>query len=453
MSKLKRTGDKFTANMKSVGNRAKKATYDHTIGSAKNRVALEKEKFNHSSLGRFTKEKGLKNKAKFVGKGTWNKVKHTNIAQMLKRIFERIKKIIKFIIKHGKFIIAFSSIVLLLGNGIIFVVSITKAYGSTPHYYCDIKPDSHVKNTKFYQQYCTTNNASNFNLDSINGHYIMQDGSGPCASCAFANLFLRFYTNRGINFYDYLWQDDGQYPIDLRIEANVGGTLRAYVNQGSMSKNQKDNGEEKYTIKYNTKDPSSGIKYSATGSNAFAKKHGYGDVTMANWGYLRDEDLDFSGQTIGQTYQDISNFDSWVFDFSVKDSSVPGSTWSFSCTSGTYISINGVKATIKYVEYGASSTWEWNNGEDLKKLLDEHPAGIYVYRYYEPSKRHAILVTGYDENGFYVVDSGKGLLGGFEGSADSSLYCCTSLWNNEILNNPIANNVISYAYIEEDAPL
>ena len=358
---------------------------------------------------------------------------------------QKIKKLLKFIKKNLKAILAISAIVTFGSNAILFGSSLIHAIGETPHYYCDVDPPAAIKNSHAYQQYCVLNNGSNFTLDEINGHYIMQDGSGPCLACAFANMFLRYFTRNNINFYDYLWQEDGQYPVERQIQASIGSTWRTFTNYNSSAKNLKDDGTEKYTNK--------GDAYLG-GVKKFGQKYGH-NITMADWGYLRDDSKIYTGQPIGQAYDNLSANEKWVYDLSVWNSWDPGSTWTVGFGTGANVTIEGVKATLVVIRRDevSSNNWQYNSGDDLRKLLDEHPSGIMVYRVYDGDRHHAILVSSYNPDGtFNVVDSGKGLLGGFEGPASSDTFCITRIYNDNVLNNPNQNGIIWYAYIEEDKP-
>lgn len=439
---------KFNEKLKSVGARARKRTYDGTIGRAKGAVNLQKQKIQHSNPYKFAKQKGFAAKAKFVGTGIKNKAKEYAFIKKLQKLYKKIVKIVKFVIRNIKWIGALVGIIVFGTNALLYGMSVAAAIGDTPHYYCDLDPSPNVRKSAPYIQYCNLNNASDFMLDSINGHYISQDGSGPCLACSYANMLLRYYTAHNINFYDYLFGDDGQYPVDMPIVSSRGGnTLRKFINANTTSTNTKEDGSERYTNK--------GSDYGAKG---FAYKHGISNFTMADWCYMRDPSLDFSGQEIGQAYMNYSTNEKWVFDLSIPSSFTEGSAWNArSVITGAAITVQEVKATIHVVWKATSgSEWAWNNADDLKKLLDEHPSGIVVYRDYINSSGnsscHAILVTGYKDDVFYVVDSGKGLLGGFEGPCTNSNFCYQQCWNQTVLSNPNTNTPIAYAYIEEDKP-
>jgi hypothetical protein len=159
----------------------------------------------------------------------------------------------------------------------------------------------------------------------------------------------------------------------------------------------------------------------AHGARQFASEHGVTGWTMANWCYLRDDSLDLASYEQTDDYY-LSNADSdkWVFDLSVPNKGT-GSSWAVYWSQVLQVSdINAIEVTAK----GSSVT-----GETIKDLLSDSnvcgDAGILLYYNYPKdggTGHHAILITKYDEDTgyWYVIDSAKGLSGGYEGPLDGS---------------------------------
>ena len=390
------------------------------------KVDLAKGKVNNSNAMSFMKADGAKGKLDFVKNKALGKVKAYEFYKKIQAMILQMQKVISFVVANIEVIGISTLVIILVWNLTIFGISVAQTIGDTPHYYCDIDADEGIRRTALYKQYCA-NGGSGFDLGSINGHYIVQDGSGPCTCCALNNLLLRYYTANGENYYEYLWNDAGIYSPDaLALDCTVGNNIRSYINGGSS----------------NSTNCTSGSSF-PNGSSKFASENGKTGYTMSNWGYLRDESVEYEGTT--NAYENLANNENWVWDLSL-DNKGAGTAWSAAWTDGNKVSINGITATWTHVE------GSWGNGSDLRLLLDEHPSGVVVYRQYGTGKMHAILVTGYDEDGFKVVDSGLGCRGGFEGPASSSNFCIQSIWNNDILENPSGKNIISYTYIAEDKP-
>ena len=382
-----------------------------------------------------SKTKDLEEKAMtMANKGS---LKGKLIAEAIKRprelknnVLLRINRIINFITINLKLILIPLLLALIIGNGLILGYSIIQSTGKTPHYYCDIDADKGTKRSKMYQQYCT-NGSTDFTLDNINGHYVVQDGSGPCTDCACLNLLLRYYTSKEINLYDYMWDNTGQFIADnnaLSLDTSIGSkSLRRYIAASG-------------TTTCSNKNLSRGSKW-------FAKKHPTKNIsnsnnfTKADWGYVRDETLSFEGLNLTEAAKtdeakNIANNDNWVWDLSCE------TTWSAQWADDNYITINNVTAT-----------WEeparWKNADELKTLLTKHPSGVVAYRNYGSGK-HAILITGWneEENCFNVVDSALATSGGFEGPAISSNFLVQSCWNESQIES--CANVEKLVVIKED---
>ena len=341
-------------------------------------------------------------------------------------------KVMSFIATNIDKILISTAVVIVLLIIFILVDSFSQALGHTPHYYCDIDADKGVKRTALYQQYCT-NGKSEFSLDSINGHYVVQDGSGPCTDCACLNLLIRYYTSKDVNIYNYLWDNTGQYIADhnaLSLDTTFGNkSIRQYIAAA---------GSTTCTNKASL----------ARGANWFAKKHPTQNVsnsnnfTKADWGFVRDETLSFTGLDYTDAIEtdeakNISTNDNWVWDLSCE------TTWSAQWGEGNYINIENITATWECPD-------KWTNKEELKDLLTKYPSGIVAYRNYGSGK-HAILITSWNEaeQCFNVVDSAMATSGGFEGPATSSNFLIQSIWNESQIET--CANVEKLVAIKEDA--
>ena len=369
--------------------------------------------------------KGIKNRA-------LGKMKSYDAYKKVQEIITKMQKVATFITSNIKVIGIVSAIVAIIWNAAIFGISIVQSLGPTPHYYCEIDADKTMKKSAMYQQYCSKKK-SGFELNNLNGHYFVQDGSGPCTCTSKLNLLLRYYARKEINLYDYAWDETGKYDFekiqsDVKSDTNSDDTLRHFAN-GNIQEASDD---------YSTTN-----KY---GSREFAAKNGIADYTMANWGYLRDESIDLTDVSVDDdNYSEYANTnnEAWVWDLQYENDASNGTTWKFAWS--TKYEINGVKATFKYFQ-----GQHWNNADELKQLLDEHPSGIYAYRKYGSDGNHAILITGYVDDVFYVVDPGLGMRGGFEGPATSSNFVL-SMWSNDQIGT-VGSNLNGFGYIEEDEP-
>lgn len=396
-----------------------------------------KDKAKYSSVGRFAQEKGFKNKAKFIGKGALNKFKSTDVYNTFKKVQKGIGNFLNFIIANWQIILIIIAVLLVASTLALFAVSIAQTIGENPHYYCYTNPSPEIRKSKEYMQYCT-NDASYIKFDDVNGHYVVQDGAGPCTACCVLNMLIRFYYSNDINIYNYLWQSNGQY-------GSVGNTLQAtdsneynfrrYIT-GYIGKN-----EDMFTA-----------KGQPNGSIDFAASFGKSNYTMANWGYLRDPTIDS-----GEGYGDMNN-ENWVWDLSIAENNGEGSSWGTQWGNGRSVTIEGTTATFVEVNEPIKSL------DDFKELLIAHPSGIIVYRQYgvmtgSSYPRHGILVTGYDEDNqcFKIVDPAFGMSGGYERLATDG-DCIKSngveIFNNSILSDPTGStygqpNMMKYVYLKE----
>ena len=371
------------------------------IVSAEDRIDNLTEKWNNA--------KGVTGKAKLVGTGLANAASNTDVAKKINAIKKKIKKIISTIYSHIVPISIITGIVIFAYNVAVWGISGSQGIGDTLHNYCDVDASPKVKNTDIYRQYC--GEQSDFDLSNLNGHYVVQDGSGPCTDCSTLNMLIRYYTNQELNIFDYLWDETGKYtPQGQAIIGRITGTFRTVipVGSGSTSCNAHDPRNSNY----------------AYGSQAFASRNGKSNYTMANWGYLRDDTLDIA------SYEETSDFYSsnvgnsnWVWDLSLENRA-SNSSWAANW-SGNF-TVNGI--TAKEVTNDSQTV----TGETIKSLLNDSnvcgEAGILLYYQYDGNvnNRHAILVTKYDSTTGYwfIVDPAKGLAGGYEGPTDGSNNFC-----------------------------
>ena len=408
-----------------------KEAFDRSVGRTlkgwkKNGIPIV-NRFKGSNLGQFLGAKGFKGKAKFLG----NKIKNSNavtrLMNTMKKIFGKFKSVTKFIISNAYAILISSSGIILTGVAVIFIISFTQALGTSPHYYCDLKPNDATKDTELYKRYCQ-NNYDRILLSTMNGHYIVQDGNGPGEACAVHNMLLRFWYLNGFNWYDMLWGKDGQYPIDSDYKMsyyNGAKTIREYVIGGQLQSGKQTKAGPH----------SEGM----IGSTTFAKLH-KSNYTGANWGYVRDESIKIADGK--EKYKDLASNSKWVWDLSAKsDTSWIVNNLSTMTPTGLYASKGN---EIKIVK----ETKVWENAQELVDILygnlgnKKHAEGIVAV----PYSGEPILVTGYDveRDCFTVIDSTLGMLGGFEGPITKKTFSRGIGITNEVLCNP--KGYIKYYY-------
>lgn len=417
-------GDKWSEGVDYVKNRAKRVINapknaaenlkDNVVEGAKNKADIAKHKVQDSTAYQFAKAKGFKGKAKALMGGASKKLNSYEFVKKLKAIFQKVQAAVSFLVENYWILIA-TAVVILLYNGALFIIGIVQSASPTPHFYCIVDADSSMKQTALYQQYC---GSGGFDLENLQGHYIIQDGSGPCTDCATNNLIMRFCALKDENYFDYLWQEDGMYTMDGQTvpynNASQSGTLRQIISAG---------GNGGITdCKTSTK---------ANGANEFATKHGKNGWDIANWGYYRDENFDVSSwEQTDNFYVDNSGNDKWVFDLSAQGS--------WDCRWPTSLKIGDTVVQIEWLT-DTSVT-----GETVKKVLDggyamcEPEAGCVVYYDYGPSA-HAVLITGYDDSeqlgGWRIIDSAKGLEGGYEGPLDDPNFAIMNSRVRQLLNS------------------
>lgn len=396
--------------------RIKQNVRDNTIGKVEQKG---KDIANNSKLVQFAKSK---DKKEFLKNGIASKIKGYEAYKKAQQVIATVQKAVTFIVSNIKVIAIVSAVVILSYNLAIIGISIAQTIGKSPHYYCEIEADSIIKKSVLYKQYCT-NGKSEFELGELNGHYIVQDGSYPCTCSSVLNLLLRYYTGQGVNFYDYLWDETGQYDAEMLANTsyeNLTGVSVRGVTNGNVS-GSTDNRKS-----------SSGRKY---GSEDFALNNGKVNYNMPNWGYLRDESLDYSDVDIEAELPNNENNENWVWDLSLENRG-PKTSWA-ATFSGLY-EVDGKKVNMIWVTDN-----NWTTAEELKDILDDNPFGIVAYKHYVGDgyeSDHAIVITGYrvnpetNKDEFFVIDPGLGMTGGFEGPHTSANFVL-DMWRGENLTN------------------
>lgn len=386
---------------------------------------------------------GIKNAEGFRGKTAaavkpaWNKAKNTETAKNIKKMIDKIRLVASKVASLAEPLGAATLVISALYFIIFFGISVFQSVTPTPHYYCEVDAGPSLKKTAVWRQYC--DDGTGFDLENLNGHYIVQDGSGPCTDCSMANLFMRYFTMQELNFFDYLWKEDGQYGMEGQtLSSSVVATpvtVRQAVNGGSSAATDTTCGSAKY------------------GTANFGAAHGH-PITMANWGYLRDESLDLAKyeETSAYYFNNWDN-DNWVWDLSLPDRS-NGTTWNASWTQT--LEIDGYTCITKHIESSDLT------GEFIKDLLkgkgDAVPdAGVVLYYAYsvDGNSKHAILLTDYDENTGYwrCVDPAKGVNGGYEGPMDNSKHFAIHDQQINLLLNSGQNKrgvyrIVSITYVD-----
>ena len=418
----------------------------HGAKSAKNKVAAVgknkadavkanvSNKLDHTLVGQVKKAKA--NGATGItalGKGAKNRFKQTESYEKIQELIKKVTKVIKFVVNHIKLFGILAAIIGIVFPVVILIISYTDSLGSSPHYYCDIDADPSVKKTAIYQQYCSE--LKGFEFEQLDGHYMVQDGSGPCLATSKMNLALRYYTLRGINFYDYLFQQDGKYlstakNVTKEGQTGIENTLRAAANNGSAGT---------CSSEYKCHDTAGNY---IRGYKWFAEQHGQRNVTMANWGYCGDEGIVTNEWENPNEHEDLKSNDNWYWDLSLLNNS-RGSTWSVGSFS-VNTTIEGIPCKYKSIMAGKSGfgNEEWissgvsygMNGckDELIDAFDEYSwactpdasPGVLFY-YYTGTGHHAVLITKYEKNPdgtytWYIVDPGIGVSGGFEGPIQPS---------------------------------
>lgn len=417
---------------------------------ARQKAILDGQKFKSSGQKRLAY-------AKLYTKAGLNQVGNTDFGRKVKSLIEKIQKTFGIIVDNIK-LIAIMSVIIIAGSYITFFsISLIQAAGKSPHYYCEVYPDDFIKDTEFYKQYCERNPDS-FKLETLNGHYIVQDGSDLelQKSCAINNMLLRFWWMNDINWYDIIWDETGQYPVEplvtLKYE-NGAKDLRHYINGN-------DTGECKSTC--NTSN--------SRMATAFAAEQGVSGWKTATWGYLRDNSVIIANQATAGEDADNTKNENWVWDLSTK------SVWDVPNDSGTVNDSGELKmfalsnwtfrgGDVKIYHLKPGEKWTTDSNQEIAAPKDDldllnmilgqhiykgHPEGIVAY-----TDDAAILITGWDSKtkSFICIDSSLGIIGGFEGPITKSTYCKNhnnewNAWLKDIEHSPIKGFYILDASFE-----
>ena len=397
--------------------------------------------------------RGIKNGTKAAGKGIWNGIKNNAKKRKEKitnsKAYKKAAKMARFVYMHG-FVFGIGTAIIVLGYSLtIFLIGVAQAVGHTPHYYCDIDAAKPVKESNVYKQYCKRQSLS-WSVKNINGHYIVQDGTDKQnkieENCAILNMLLRFYTIDtedfwfgGINVYNYLWQKDGQYTMYGNSVAATADNSNNTIRQVFNNNNKEINGN----FSKNTGN-------TPNGTLQFANEHDIANFDGANWGYLRDDTIDYKKWEVTSDFYDPQkNNAKWVWDLSIKPNE-QGFRWDMIDWNDIKIRFGVTQAKINKqiianhdAEYYKKQYKEQimfllsgksDAGVDDDKIISEYykgSAGIVV-KYTQKSaldgkeKDHTVLITRYDndpnsnEYVFFGVDSKKGITGGFEGPLDGT---------------------------------
>lgn len=376
----------------------------------------------------------LINGAASIGGKSAKKVKEmANKIRAIRQLIAVTTKVVKFIITWIKPIAIVGAVVLILGNLAIFALGVAQSVSPSPHYYCDLEANRSVKNSTVYQQYCKRSELA-WNVDNINGHYIVQDGPGPAASCAMANMLLRFYTIEtsdlwfgDTNVYDYLWQSDGQYN-------NRGNSVGNSTNSNNSLRNVLNN--------YNTTTPNEEESAASmtNGSREFATLQGKSNYTMSNWGYLRDETIDIKDYVqTDDYYNDNSDNKKWIWDLSLNNKA-PGSNWRWitgdESSWDTSFRLNVTKFNVEQMVCPSGDEGYAILKKRINDVLSSKSKSGHWTEYYkgsagimvqytrtgggDPNLTHTILITKHTADTWYGVDSSLGTSGGYEGPLDGS---------------------------------
>ena len=383
---------------------------------------------------------------------------NTDIGKKTKEIFDKIKRTVAFIADNIKVILICSAIVVLGSFITIFSISMIQTFGKSPHYYCEVVPDEFIKDTEFYKQYCERN-PNSFELETLNGHYIVQDGSDVelQKACALNNMLLRFWCMNEVNWYDCLWDETGKYPneplIDIKYQSGARD-LRHYVNGNNTTDNTS----------------STCFTGNAYGATAFAKENDISNWKTATWGYLRDNTMTYANQTTAgdSVTKDHYQNENWVWDLTstnVWDVPADNETGDLNLFALSNWTFRGGDVDIYHLKPGEKI--KTGDGQEISAPIDDldllnmilgqhvykgHPEGIVVY-----TDSAAILITGWDSvtKSFICIDSSLGLVGGFEGPITKSSYCKNNNneWNDWLKdpeNSPIKGYYIINASFDNE---
>lgn len=370
-------GKKIAGHIKNAPANIKKGLKEY------NPVALGKKGASSvKNLGADLSAKGLKatafNRAGrlggAIGKTKLGKNAINGVKGAANAITNKFKAVMDALNKAKTLIVAFK-IPILIGLAIITVletvvpaaIATTSELGTSPHYYCNMDAPKEVKESEIWQRYC--NSGSHLELENLNGHYVYQTGSGPCLGCAYINLLMRYFTAQGENFFEYLFDETGEYrnPINHNGK-DIDLVWAIYQKGGGVWE--------------------SGEAFDSTGIE-FLAKVGKPNANWATIGYLRNEDV------YEEPTSEILNATDWVYDKNLgyaSDSSFNAS-WS-----GTY-TIGDVTATCVMTTISSR--------EQLANMLMDHPTGVVIWGKYSTCT-HGFLISGYEDGQFICIDSASG---------------------------------------------
>ena len=377
-----------------------------------------------NNIGSFAKQKGLKNKLKFL--------RQTKRGQKLE---QKLYKIVKLVIKFRH--VGFIGVILIgLLNLTFGIMGMVQNYGETLHYYCPIGKDTDpgILRSALYQQYCSHLMPSNMGIgfEELNGHYLIQTGSGPCTMTARANLWIRFFAKNDIPIYDYLFTESGDCEIK-GVNGHMNNHSPSDVTDETFMRAFYDHGNAQNNDSFRNKTEK---VVDALKANGLFQS---GKPVNATMGYIRSEDL-------YEEYTDSASSENWVFYLQTAYIGDMGPT----AADGAYMEINGVRGTLRNVTLGKGYA---SDKQKIIELLKEHPCGVICR---VGDDKHSCTITGYDEEKkeFLVVDPAAYTNGGFEVLQSSP----NGIWNKS--NTPHQNTadwlteaywkVPFVTYIEED---
>lgn len=344
--KFNDTKEKFTGTAKA-------------IKDAKNNIAEAAKGGKGAAAAAAAKEIGKRlggEKGQAIAKKIGAVAKGMEAFNKLKRAFETAQKVVQWIIAHIKPIAIVSLCVVVAATVILVGNSLIQVIGPSPHYYCDLLADKDIKKTATYKQYCS-GHGGGYSLEELEGHYFKQcgpngTGSGAgCAFCSMGNLYMRYFSVYDENFFDYLWDETGQYNQNYQLTSNVpwGGNtatnIRHIINAGSTQSSSQMG-------------------------------------TPSAWKYV--------------PITDTSDTGNYIIDQSLELTD-QGSTFCANIHTGNSITIGDITGTVQNADQ------EIRDGKTIAELLEEHPCGLYVH-----NGQHAIVVTRYEDNKWYIIDPAGG---------------------------------------------
>lgn len=172
----KKAKEKTDGLKRNISNKARTATGRinrglHPIQRAKKAAG---NKFNESKLGQKVNNtsNNLQNKKinlQLRANAAKNKVSNLNpVKRMGKKkdkIFNKVSKNLRKVVLNPKVLIITAIIIIVSFITIPFFFAIGDQYGSSPHYYCNLKASKEIKQTPAYKQYCGSGKALSQNVD------------------------------------------------------------------------------------------------------------------------------------------------------------------------------------------------------------------------------------------------------------------------------------------------